>query len=82
LPAGKDRPAGSGQIPSDSDRIPEVTMSDQTSAPSPPPEIPPLGQRLFDRPFLLLGAGLVVMFLFYTGWGMWEILSLPAGTLP
>lgn len=42
----------------------------------------PLGQRLFDRPFLLLIAGLLVMFLFYTGWGMFEILTLPAGKLP
>lgn len=42
----------------------------------------PLGQRLFDRPFLLLAAGLVVMFLFYTGWGMWEILTLPPSRLP
>ncbi|MEO8195385.1 MAG: hypothetical protein ABI689_01550 [Thermoanaerobaculia bacterium] len=42
----------------------------------------PLGQRLFDRPFLLLAAGLAVMFLFYTGWGLWEIFSLPAGKLP
>jgi len=82
LPAGKERAAGSGQIHPDSDRIPEVTMPDQTPAPSPPPATPPLGQRLFDRPFLLLAAGLLVMFLFYTGWGMWEILSLPAGTLP
>jgi hypothetical protein len=47
-----------------------------------PPEPIPAGQALFDRPFLLLTAGLLVMFLFYTGWGMWEILSLPAGTLP
>ena len=42
----------------------------------------PLGQRLFDRPFLLLAAGLVVMILFYTGWGLWEIFSMPAGNLP
>jgi hypothetical protein len=42
----------------------------------------PLGQRLFDRPFLLLGVGLVVMFVFYTGWGLYEILSLPQATLP
>jgi hypothetical protein len=46
------------------------------------PEGPvPLGQRLFDNVFLLLGAGLVVMFLFYTGWGLWEILTLPAAPL-
>jgi hypothetical protein len=42
----------------------------------------PLGQRLFDRPFLLLGVGLVVMFGFYTGWGLYEILSLPKAPLP
>jgi hypothetical protein len=57
---------------------------------SQPPDAPataetqeiPLGQRLFERPFLLLFAGLLVMFLFYTGWGMFEILTLPAGKLP
>jgi hypothetical protein len=42
----------------------------------------PLGQRLLDRPFLLLVAGLAVMFGFYTIWGLIEILSLPAATLP
>ena len=42
----------------------------------------PLGQRLLERPFLLLVAGLVVMFGFYTVWGLYEILSLPAATLP
>ena len=43
---------------------------------------PPLGQRLLDHPFLLLLAGLVVMFGFYTIWGLYEILSLPKATLP
>lgn len=42
----------------------------------------PFGQRLFDRPFLLLGIGLAVMFVFYTGWGMYEILTLKKGLLP
>jgi hypothetical protein len=42
----------------------------------------PLGQRLFDRPFLLLLLGLLVMFVFYTGWGMLEILSLEKAPLP
>ena len=42
----------------------------------------PLGQRLLDRPFLLLLAGLVVMFGFYTLWGLYEILSLPKAPLP
>ena len=42
----------------------------------------PLGQRLFDDVFLLLVAGLVVMFLLYTGWGLWEINRLPVSKLP
>lgn len=49
---------------------------------SPSPDVVPLGQRLFDNVFLLLGAGLLVMFLLYTGWGLWEILSLPNSKLP
>jgi len=47
-----------------------------------PSERIPLGQRLFDRPFLLLLACLVVMFVFYTGWGMIEIASLTPAPLP
>lgn len=46
-----------------------------------PPTIP-LGQRIFDNVFLLLVAGVVVMALFYTGWGLWEVLTLPPATLP
>ena len=46
-----------------------------------PPDIP-LGQRLFDNVFLLLAAGIVVMAIFYTGWGLWEVLSLHATPLP
>jgi hypothetical protein len=42
----------------------------------------PLGQRLFDNTFLLLAAGLFVMLLLYTGWGLWEISSLPTASLP
>lgn len=42
----------------------------------------PLGQRLFDNWLLLLIAGLVVVGLTYTGWGLWEILTLPQATLP
>jgi hypothetical protein len=49
---------------------------------TPTPEKIPLGQRLFERPFLLLLLGLLVMFVFYTGWGMIEIMTLPKGTLP
>jgi hypothetical protein len=31
---------------------------------------------------VLLAAGLLVMFLFYTGWGLVEILTLPESRLP
>lgn len=39
-------------------------------------------QKLYDNPFLLLAAGLVVMFVFYTGWGAYELLTLPQSKLP
>ena len=42
----------------------------------------PAMQKAFDNPFLLLVLGLVVMFVFFTGWGMWEIMSLPPANLP
>lgn len=42
----------------------------------------PLGQRIADSPFLLLAAGLIVMFTFYTIWGLYEIMSLPQAGLP
>ena len=48
-----------------------------------PPDQPlPLGQRLYDNVFLLLAAGILVMLLFYTGWGLWEITTLPSRPLP
>ncbi len=56
-------------------------MTDPRERPSDPEQIPRL-QRLFDSPFLLLIAGLIVMFVVYTGWGLWEILTLPQATLP
>jgi hypothetical protein len=46
------------------------------------PEQIPLGQRLFDNMFLLLVAGIVIMAVLYTGWGLIEILSLPPAPLP
>ena len=49
---------------------------------NPGPDKVPLGQRLFDNPFLLLLLGLVVMFGFYTVWGLIEIASLPQAPLP
>jgi hypothetical protein len=42
----------------------------------------PLGQRVFDNMYLLLGLGLLVMLVVFTGWGLWEIVTMPKGTLP
>ena len=56
-------------------------MSQQSPTP-PPEEAVPIGQRLFDSPFLLLAAGILVMVALYTGWGLWEILSLTPAPLP
>lgn len=42
----------------------------------------PLGQRVFDNMYLLLVLGVVVMLVVFTGWGLWEIATMPQGTLP
>lgn len=58
-------------------------MGDPSESRSAVPEpAVPLGQRLFDRPFLLLFIGLVVMFGFYTIWGVIEVMQLPPAPLP
>ena len=57
--------------------------SDANPPPSPGPEEEiPLGQRLYDSPFVLLIAGIVIMLVCFTGWGLIEIMSLPPATLP
>ena len=52
--------------------------------PTPPEAVEPVprGQRFFDNVFLLLALGVLIMVALYTGWGMWEILTLPKATLP
>lgn len=57
-------------------------MPDPQVAPGPTSEPIPLGQRLFDNIYLLLVAGIAIMAVVYTGWGLWEILSMPPATLP
>jgi len=60
-------------------------MSEDGSAPEerrPEDEEIPIGQRLFDSPFLLLAACLVILFVFYMGWGLWEIFTLGEAPLP
>jgi hypothetical protein len=47
-----------------------------------PPEEIPLGQRLFDSTYLLLVAGIIIFFLFYSGWGSVEMFTLPDAPLP
>ncbi len=57
-------------------------MSQPPTPPDDPVERVPLGQRFFDNVFLLLAIGMVIMLVVYTGWGTWEIFSMPQATLP
>jgi hypothetical protein len=53
-------------------------------APAPPTEreqVHPI-QRLMDNPWLLLVLGLVVPFLSYTVWGLYEVMSVKEALLP
>ena len=52
------------------------------NAPSAPPADIPFLQRLYDRPFVLMAIGFAVMLILFTGWGLWELYSLPMATLP
>lgn len=45
-------------------------------------ESAPWGQRFLERPFLLLILGILIMAVFYTGWGLYEIASLTPAPLP
>ena len=56
--------------------------SSRTSTPGDNDAVVPLMQRLYDSPFLLLAACIVVMFVFFTAWGMLEIMSLEPAPLP
>lgn len=42
----------------------------------------PLGQKLYDNWGLLMIAGIVIMAVIYTGWGIWEVMRMPPATLP
>jgi hypothetical protein len=60
-------------------------MADTPQVDPTPPSVAepvPRGQRFFDNIHLLLVLGVVIVFALYTGWGMWEILTLPKATLP
>ncbi len=57
-------------------------MDPSATPPEAPDEPIPIGQRLFDNMYLLLVLGVAVMLVVFTAWGMWEIISMPNGTLP
>ncbi|HEX6308131.1 MAG TPA: hypothetical protein VFZ69_08090 [Longimicrobiales bacterium] len=52
------------------------------SSGSPDPEQLPLGQRLFDNWLLLMIAGILIMAVIYTGWGLLEVMTMPTAELP
>jgi len=54
---------------------------DERSSPDNPSDVPFL-QRLYDSPFILMVLGIVIMLIVFTGWGLWEVMSLPTATLP
>jgi hypothetical protein len=58
-----------------------MTSAPRDDAPSPPTPIP-LAQRLFDNWVLLMIAGIVIMAVIYTGWGLLEIATMPKAQLP
>lgn len=49
------------------------TMSDSTASD------PPLMQRVYDRIWILAAAALLFWFLAYIGWGLLDLVSVPAG---
>ncbi|MBX3039070.1 MAG: hypothetical protein KF789_00010 [Bdellovibrionaceae bacterium] len=42
----------------------------------------PSFQKLYDRPFLWLTLGMIVMVVFYTAWGIFEMTNLTKAPLP
>ncbi|HUF51286.1 MAG TPA: hypothetical protein VMN60_10655 [Longimicrobiales bacterium] len=58
-----------------------MTTLPDGARPQEPVELP-LGQRLYDNWLLLMIAGIVIMAVIYTGWGLWEIVNMPKATLP
>jgi hypothetical protein len=46
------------------------------------PQKIPLGQRFYDNWLLLMVLGIVIMAVIYTGWGLYEVVTMPAAELP
>lgn len=56
-------------------------MQDEVKKQAEDEEIHPI-QKLFERPFLLLAAGMIVMVSFYTLWGIAELMMMEKAPLP
>jgi hypothetical protein len=83
-PGQPEPPPGSPQPPpGSSGSTTRPSGSDSRNAEEVPGSVEiPLGQRLCERPFLLLIVGILIMAVFYTGWGLYEIASLTPAPLP
>jgi hypothetical protein len=46
------------------------------------PDRIPLGQRIFGNPFLLLILGILTTVVFYTAWGLLEMMTMTEAPLP
>jgi hypothetical protein len=57
-------------------------MASQPSDGTKSSEEMPLAQRLFDNWVLLMIAGIVIMAVIYTGWGLFEVFTMPQAQLP
>lgn len=58
-----------------------MTSPDQTGRPPGEADVPYF-QKLYDRPFLLLFLGMITMVVFYTGWGILEMMTMTKAPLP
>lgn len=57
-------------------------MTTDARTPDESPVHIPLAQRLYDNWILLMIAGIVIMAVIYTGWGLFEIINMPKAELP
>jgi hypothetical protein len=58
-----------------------MTTDERTGLATDPRPLP-LGQRFYDNWFLLMILGILIMAVIYTGWGLWEVATMPTAELP
>ena len=56
-------------------------MNSESRDGTPSPQSP-LAQRIYDNWVLLMIAGIVIMAVIYTGWGLYEVFAMPQAQLP